>query len=564
MSLLHEKWLSLRKCLAFLPVSFAWPLHIPKDQKMGCKSLRDSMIAWAKHSWSFDLLIIAPQNDATGRLITDDKGKTILDELKRLADHKNKTHTAYHSPPAPPTETLIRSLEHIYQVCTGRDEAEKVKRYIALFEENYQSWPMNVMLVGAGDIFPVRFTRWARPYNSLRAYLEGYFGEVPPICSIPKDVSMGSTSLQKSMYTWAASGKPVPPLYVPTDLYYACFRNPETGIFDDWDWNKNGEFGEVPFVSYSQMQQYNPDKVSVIPHVAIGRVLASTVPEVRDYVDKVIHYETISRGDWTKRTIIVIRFDCAEVSQIVKDYLPDFSVKTLSNKEEDPKCPEDPSLPLSESTIRDQLNNVGFGFLIWQGHGGRGGWSNVFALDNVAELTNADMLPVMFAGGSCETARFTAVPPKDPFRAEDGKTYEIEDWLYKLNCPKPACLQTYKVEEFRNMARELTILAKNKSNQANVGAIAYIGCTITGFAEYQDLLKSFLKVAYDNRMNSKYLSLGGIWVRMIEEYYKLHPPKPSTTPVKDSYSKWFLYPWRMCLFGDPSLQVAGLSYHFTR
>ncbi|MCJ7444941.1 MAG: C25 family cysteine peptidase [Methanotrichaceae archaeon] len=522
-------WLNLRAYLEYFHRKIP-PISIPKDVPMACKSLRDSMIIWGKQTSSFDLLILAPQYDASGDSITE--------ELKPLAEHKNNTGIG----------TLIRSLEHIYQVCSGNDEAEKVKQYIWLFRGN---WRKYVMLVGAGDIFPVRFTRWEIQGSSLRACLEWGCGIFPPI-SIPNDVPMACKSLRDSMISWCKPSEiPRHKLYVPTDLYYACLSKPKIGGFDDWDWNKNGEIGEVPF--WSSEKQYNPDNVSVIPSVAIGRVLASTAQQVRNYVNKVKHYETTSRR---KRVLTVLCTDCAEIAEIVNKYDP--NVFTLSKKDEDPNCPGNKGFPMfgyfGPYPIKYALNVNGFGFLIWQGHGGRGSWglhSEVFTLADVADLTNFDVLPIMFAGGSCDTAKFTAVPPQDPFIAADGKTYEARG--RDVTCPKPACLQTYKVDQFENMAREMTI--KN----ANGGAIVYIGCTITGGYPYKDLLDLFLEAAYEDRVNpGRYPRLGDIWITMIRGYYdRHHLPSSTTSAIVSQYMDWFLYPWRMCLFGDPSLRVAG-------
>ena len=108
------------------------PIDILHDISLQCKSLRDSFIA-AYHT-SYELLIITPQE--------------FLDAVKPLSDHKFDVGIT----------NLVITLEHIYEVFTGRDEAEKVKRCLYLFAKNNNV--KYVMLIGDADKFPVRYVKW--------------------------------------------------------------------------------------------------------------------------------------------------------------------------------------------------------------------------------------------------------------------------------------------------------------------------------------------------------------------------------------------------------------------
>jgi len=507
--------LSLRQSLA--TIGKPPPIRIPRDISIPCKSLRDTLIAW--NHIPYALLIIAPQE--------------FVEAVMPLAAHKNNIGIP----------TKILSLEQIYQTYRGRDEAEKVKRCLALFQPN--NGVRYAMLVGDGDRFPSRYIKW---WNKI--------SDSDPQCST---------------------------LYVPVDLYYAALFKKD-GSFDDWDGNHNGYFGEIPQDSSSD--PINPDNVNVIPNLAVGRIPASTVPEVKVYVSKVINYERGTYGSsWAKTVLLVaatnrIGNPCVILEDIEAKYLRDFIVHKLYQRDrvslrewlatigKTPpiRIPRDitmcsKSLRVSLFHLRphpcqktEELNpeainayiNQGTRFVCYSGHGGRDGWgipNGGYGFNNVASLSNSGKLPVVFSTG-CDTGSFTTIPPFNTYRDINGTQHKgtNDGEVFKSTPPQPACLQP---KEYESMAEEMTV-------KRETGAVAYIGSVTTGHVG-EALLQLFLKSVSAGRE-----TLGDMWLGMLNEYYRQHvPPNPSTAANKLGFEvTYFLEPWRFHLFGDPSLRVS--------
>jgi hypothetical protein len=173
------------------------------------------------------LLVIAPQFFA--------------ETLQPLIIHKNKTGM-----PA-----RLVTLESLRVDFPGNDDPEKLKRGIAHAHERLGV--RYVMLVGDASLMPVRYRQ---------------------VQQMSKDAPHTGT-------------------YNPSELYYANLYQEhlpgtvaddpqairDSGVFDSWDADGNGRFNEQHW--NDDAVSYNPDRVDGCPDIALGRVPAHTVQEVR-------------------------------------------------------------------------------------------------------------------------------------------------------------------------------------------------------------------------------------------------------------------------------------------
>ena len=196
----------------------------------------------------FDLLIITHED--------------FLPECERLAEWKNSTGMP----------TAIVTWQDLASSYTGGDLAERIKRGIEYWYNVRRV--KYVLLMGDADVFPVR-------------YITVDWGAHTP----------EPAKIHASDFVFSAS-----------DLYYADLFNASED-FDDWDLNKNGMYGELR--GANALTGEGPiyyDRIDMYPDVAVGRVPASTLEQVANYVDKVISYETHAKSqtaDWMRDVLIV-------------------------------------------------------------------------------------------------------------------------------------------------------------------------------------------------------------------------------------------------------------------
>jgi len=96
------------------------------------------------------------------------------------------------------------------------------------------------------------------------------------------------------------------------------------------------------------------------------------------------------------------------------------------------------------------------------------------------------------------------------------------------------------------MAEAMTVMK-------TLGAIGYIGATITSGGTDENMLYFFLKALQDGHW-----TLGDAWKKMMEQYYQKYiPPDPNTRAL--AVDAPLIMPWRYCLFGDPSLRLRGVK-----
>ena len=434
---------------------------------------------------------VAPSTPQPLLILTPTHLKEELEPLKR---HKEATGIT----------TLILSLDSLYEVFPGRDEAEKVKRCIAHYHQNEGIG--HVMLVGDSDVFPVRYTTTDR------------------VCEEAFNTA-----------------------FCPTDLYYAALYYSD-GTFDDWDWNQNGYFGELH--GESQPGEINIDKVSLAPVVAVGRFPVKSVEAMRRVVQKIIRYETKAKNSaWAKKALLMATHDWQEdaytiIDRVEKDSLTDYSCTKLATSGAGAGCSYAGSL--NADRVTETFNN-GVGLVGYVGHGNEGylGIPNSqWGIVDLMYLNNKDKLPIMFAA-ACSTAAFATLPPNKGYVDINGVDHvgtEVGEVFHSMP-PQPACLQT-KYNPVRDLATYITV-------GFETGVIAYFG----GNTGMQGFMMDMLEYFFHSLPSCR--TLGEAWQCMVQTYYE-KKGLPGSLDVPDwvTVAKYH-QPWKCMFFGDPSLRIAG-------
>jgi hypothetical protein len=185
-----------------------------------------------------------------------------LPYLEPLAEWKNSTGIA----------TAIITWQQMVSDYTGGDWPERIKRGIKYWYDTRRV--KYVLVVGDADKFPIR-------------YLTLDWGASTP----------NPDHIPASDFVFSAS-----------DLYYADLLN-SSEDFDDWDYDKNGWYGELWGANnLAALGPINHDRIDMFPDVALGRVPASTQEEVARFVEKVISYETHAKyegADWIRDALLI-------------------------------------------------------------------------------------------------------------------------------------------------------------------------------------------------------------------------------------------------------------------
>ena len=199
------------------------------------------------HIESIDLMIITHED--------------FVSECERLSLWKNSTGM----------KSAVVTWQDLVASYPGADLPERIKRGIANW---YSSRGVRyVLLMGDADMLPVR-------YISM-----DWHAHTPE-----------PDKLDASDFVYSAS-----------DLYYADLFN-SSEDFDDWDIDKNGMYGELWGAwKMTGLGPINYDRLDMVPDVAVGRVPASTLEEARNFVSKVISYETHATREspWLRQALLV-------------------------------------------------------------------------------------------------------------------------------------------------------------------------------------------------------------------------------------------------------------------
>lgn len=412
-------------------------------------------------------------------------------QLEPLRTHKVRTGI----------RTLIVTLESVLQGFPGIDEAEKVKRCLAKYKTDHGL--QYAMLVGDAEHFPVRYTTTDRGTPAAHDYA-----------------------------------------FYSADLYYADLFEPD-GSFEDWDYNKDGYYGELH--GETQIGPLDIDRVDLRTDLAVGRVPASSASEVETYVNKVIAYELNAyRSAWAKRALLIATTDwvnsgCTTHEQTASDSLKAYTVTRLYGSGNPCKA-----TPLPSPAAVLQAINQGKGFVSFIGHGNPSAWGGVIGASQFQQLSNGDMPSVMFAS-ACDTAQYTTQPPYSPYTDRSGTYHSGTNAgeFFAQKPPQPACLQKQANPE--SLAELLTC-------KIDGGAVAYVAC-VTGAQPWSlDLNRFFFESL---KMGAE--TVGQMWNTMVRKYYDVHVKPTLIDPPDWKKVAEFHQPWKFHLFGDPSLRIHGVS-----
>jgi len=477
-------------------------------------------------STSYDLLIVAHED--------------FLEPLRELKDWKTRTGI--------PT-ALVSWQEYNRYTSWGWDEPERIKKGIELAHKTYGV--KYVMLVGDSDMLPVRYT----------------FTDRKQADNTPGGQRIGYGA------------------YYAGDLYYADLYK-QDGTFDNWDYNGNHLYGELHGEWFTD-DCINIDRIDMIPDVAVGRVPAATSQEVENYVDKVIDYESRTRGatrsgttiEWFKSALFIIPYtpndDLDEIFLSAKENIVDDSLTTARDfritRLYDPRVSG--AATITNGTPTEDLikwwMTSGVGFVNYGGHGNRDVWDDVFYTWSVDNRTfNNFKLPIVHSVG-CGTAQFAVQPPYETYVDIYGRTHlginNGELWPTDLTLPPPTPLQSDIHDSF---PEHMLCYHPNK------GAIGYVGC-VTGAQAWSKYLDEFFFDGYHEpyAIDGQHVvvTLGDMWTNMVTQYcdntktvsgYTLGSIGRGETTQKAN-GDWFKVagyhqPIKFMLFGDPSLRVGGL------
>ncbi|MDH7507421.1 MAG: C25 family cysteine peptidase, partial [Candidatus Thermoplasmatota archaeon] len=201
---------------------------------------------------TYDLVIITP--------------KKFQNIVQKLVDHKNNFGV----------KTILKTTQEIYDEYNGLDEPEKIKYFI---KDALETWGIKYVLFFGG----LKSTIYGKPKDDIN---HGSIGWYFPVrysnFQYDGDPSYNFTSDE--------------PGYL-CDLYYADIYK-EGGVFDNWDSNGNGVFGEWSGEIKDEMDLY--------PDVAFGRLACTSTKEAKDVVNKIINYEKEPADPlWFNRIIVV-------------------------------------------------------------------------------------------------------------------------------------------------------------------------------------------------------------------------------------------------------------------
>ena len=450
---------------------------------------------------TYDLLIITPEK--------------FSDALQPLVEHK-ESHGI---------KTILETTESVYQSSNGRDDAEKIKYFI---KNAMEEWGIKYVLL-VGGMKGQRMNSWYVPvrYSHL------------------DDNS-----------SWEAS--------YASDLYYADIYKYEDGkpVFEDWDSNGNGIFGE--------WNLNKEDILDLYPDVYVGRLPCRYKFEVETMVNKIINYENTAYGhDWFKK-MVVIGGDSFEdnIPEIGTDYIEgqvetEYALSFMDGFEHTRIWVEGGDIEFTPENAQNTLSE-GEGFVYFSGHGNPASWATHphndfntwidFSLKNIRNLNNGDKLPVLVVGG-CHNSQFNV---------SIFKFLEEGIWAYYKGDMSPECWGW--------------LFTRN----ANGGSIATIGNTGLGYGTVGDgpvdeipdsvpdgipdciqYLGGWMETHFFEVYNHQGKDvLGETWGRTVTDYLNKFPinwasnwaDNPNTADLVNckTVQEWVL-------FGDPSLKIGGYS-----
>jgi hypothetical protein len=456
------------------------------------------------------LLVITPQ--------------LFADPLRPLVAHKNKTGM--------PARLL--TLESVRWDYSGRDDPEKLKRAIAHAHKG--AGARYVMLVGDASLMPVRY----RQVQQM------------------------------------SSDAPHTGTYNPSELYYAnLYRDHVPGNladdpvairhsdeFDSWDGDGNGRFNEQHW--NNDAVSYNPDRVDGCPDIALGRVPAHTPQEVRNYVAKVIRYESgdNSSAGFGHFTFVADKgYDGSQ--HLCDDIIADSIVRAFPKSSVFERlylnCApnEFVGAPWSRGDFTAiDIATTRSWWITYLGHAGPKFWAiyeNGRGYDDgrVGNLKGSGALPIVFTIG-CESGRFMSYAPSELYRDQqrrqhnfvwNGESRSWNDTATRQQSKAPLVVPqpyAYDFPAYSNRTFACSWLTASTG-----GAVAFFGQTLVCEADKgHDLEKElFLRYGAGDRV------LGDLWLNGQWKYWL------NNRRSENVFRHPRIFLGIMTFFGDPSLRL---------
>ncbi|MBX3441077.1 MAG: hypothetical protein KF774_01630 [Planctomyces sp.] len=400
--------------------------------------------------------------------------------------------------------TTLVSLDTILAETDGVDDPERLKR--RLFDFWQREAIGYVLLVGDADVLPVRY--------------------------------MVLDRITPAAFNYS---------FYPSDLYYSDLAR-EDGTFDDWNGRKDdfhaGYFGEVRGEAIKS-DPINFDGIDYRPDVAVGRWPVSTPDEAGTIVAKTIRYEegVLSGERAGLRTAALFSVggwvDSRPTLNEVSNRLGG-AWTTEKRFYQDRRSRSDAPLPTQTELV--SLLNGGVSLAVHAGHGHDDQWEQCFPLAALAEIRNADRLPVIISAG-CSTARFATLPPYEPYVDVHGVEHRGTNFgeIFEAPPPPPAPYQKGRYNP--------TGLGEQLLRRGPDGAVAYIGCNTGSQPCGLALLRGFA-ATYES-LNAP--RLGDCWSGAVAFYYD-DQKLAELTPDEGWYPpSIFFQAMKFMCFGDPSL-----------
>lgn len=423
-------------------------------------------------------------------------------QVQPLIDHKNDHGV----------QTFLKTTEDIYSEFQGRDDSEKIKYFIKSFLEN-NSIKYVLLLGGLID-------------NTKEWYV--------PVRYVELDDGAGQ-------------GK-----FFISDLYYAdIYKNGD--LFEDWDSNDDDVIAQWP-----------KDKFDLDPDVCIGRLPCRTTGEVNTVVEKIISYETNTKGQLWFENMVTIGGDTfpaytgyeGEVTcDYAADYMAEFNITRLYYSL---------GTLTSSAEVKNAINS-GCGFLFTRAKGGtdrirvpRTDGTEIIALNNddVDKLTNKDKYPVMVLG-ECIHGKFDMVKKK----AKGYYSVMLKILNYLIELLKKLTGRSNPINNVEPAAVLNECIAWKLVNKKDGGGIAVLTNTHICYAAIGDnnqneipddveMYGGFLAVETFRLYSEEEIDiLGDIHSTALKNYIPENPVNTDKIHCK-SVLEWVL-------IGDPSLKIGG-------
>lgn len=424
--------------------------------------------------------------------------RQFVNELEPFVEHKQKE-----------LSVEVAELETVLSQTQGIDDPEKLKRF--LYEAWRQRQARYVLLVGDADVMPVRY--------------------------------MVLDRITPAAYDYS---------FYPSDLYYGDVAG-EDGSFDDWNAQKENfhamYYGEVRGEK-NKDDPINFDQIHYKPELAFGRWPVSTPEGVRTVVSKTIAFEKriASKPAPAFRAALVCNSGWVDNRRAMNrdaESLPGgwtIEKRYYSDDRRREANTANTPLPNHEEILR--LLNEGVDLMLHSGHGVGDQWEQSLHLRDYSKIQNSHYLPVMLSIG-CETARFTTLPPYEPYIDINGVEHNGTDAGEVFDAPPPSPVPysqgKYNLE---SLGKKLVVGGPN-------GAVAYIGCNTGGQPCALALMDGFTK----SWGQSPSTRLGDAWKEAVSYYYD-QQRLGTIQPDEGWYpASIFFQAMKYMVYGDPSLRL---------